>query len=296
VKESKEDLLQALGIGEFSEPGEPISLAPDPICGVCGDLIQGPSTACPQCETPHHAECWQYNEGCTVYGCQGVLAVVQSQLDQGPPLTPEAPIADLDPWNYLASIPASGWSFTGLLLVLLSFGIGSGDIRDLGRVSFFSLFLFVLGNVGLWLSSFIQQVFLWQVNRHKPRRLISFRDSSTKEEETKLARNPKDLDALKTLCLIHFAREEWKQAAMLYERALSMVPDDPNFLFRYGRSLDRLGREEDARKVFSQLLDKHAGHHFAKLAYFWLMRIAKIREERQRKREESVAAGIPMKG
>lgn len=26
---------------------------------------------CPQCKTPHHAECWRDNRGCAVYGCAG---------------------------------------------------------------------------------------------------------------------------------------------------------------------------------------------------------------------------------
>ena len=35
--------------------------------------IIGPSealTVCPQCGIPHHVECWDENEGCTVWGCQ----------------------------------------------------------------------------------------------------------------------------------------------------------------------------------------------------------------------------------
>lgn len=28
-------------------------------------------TICPKCDTPHHTDCWEENEGCTTYGCDG---------------------------------------------------------------------------------------------------------------------------------------------------------------------------------------------------------------------------------
>ena len=28
------------------------------------------ATVCPSCNTPHHAECWEENGGCTTYGCK----------------------------------------------------------------------------------------------------------------------------------------------------------------------------------------------------------------------------------
>jgi hypothetical protein len=29
---------------------------------------------CPACKVPHHADCWSENQGCTTYGCKGVVA------------------------------------------------------------------------------------------------------------------------------------------------------------------------------------------------------------------------------
>jgi hypothetical protein len=31
-----------------------------------------PTTVCPGCQAPYHAECWEYNGGCGVYGCSHV--------------------------------------------------------------------------------------------------------------------------------------------------------------------------------------------------------------------------------
>ncbi len=41
-------------------------------CPYCGGLIKANSkiTVCPDCETPHHLECWKKHGGCTTFGCK----------------------------------------------------------------------------------------------------------------------------------------------------------------------------------------------------------------------------------
>ncbi len=39
-------------------------------CPVCSTAILGRVKYCECCETPHHSECWDYCEGCAVFGCQ----------------------------------------------------------------------------------------------------------------------------------------------------------------------------------------------------------------------------------
>ncbi len=43
-------------------------------CPYCGDLIKANSriTVCPDCETPHHQECWEKHGGCTTFGCRSM--------------------------------------------------------------------------------------------------------------------------------------------------------------------------------------------------------------------------------
>lgn len=43
-------------------------------CAICQSALEPgqPTIACPDCHTPFHQECWQYNEGCAVYGCPQV--------------------------------------------------------------------------------------------------------------------------------------------------------------------------------------------------------------------------------
>lgn len=43
-------------------------------CRVCGDDLEGPQRRCALCDTPHHPECWEYNAGCSTFGCRGTPA------------------------------------------------------------------------------------------------------------------------------------------------------------------------------------------------------------------------------
>lgn len=42
-----------------------------PVCPYCRAPMEDEAAliACPGCSTPHHAECWEENGGCTVFGC-----------------------------------------------------------------------------------------------------------------------------------------------------------------------------------------------------------------------------------
>ena len=40
-----------------------------PRCVVCRTELPADPVHCPRCETPHHADCWEYTGGCAIYGC-----------------------------------------------------------------------------------------------------------------------------------------------------------------------------------------------------------------------------------
>lgn len=69
-------LLTAFSRLELPPAGTPLLLEPShpgesAACLVCGGSIAlKPHVRCTSCETPHHAECWDYNGGCAVYGCR----------------------------------------------------------------------------------------------------------------------------------------------------------------------------------------------------------------------------------
>ena len=40
-------------------------------CPVCGHGVEDAAKVCPQCRTPHHADCWKYMGGCAIFACAG---------------------------------------------------------------------------------------------------------------------------------------------------------------------------------------------------------------------------------
>jgi hypothetical protein len=67
------DLLEAsddAGIS-FMEPMElKVNTSEQCRCQVCGeDIVDETPVRCSVCKTPHHLECWQYNDQCGTYGC-----------------------------------------------------------------------------------------------------------------------------------------------------------------------------------------------------------------------------------
>jgi len=57
-----------------------------PVCAICLTPIAAADakTACPECHAEYHAECWQENSGCAVYGCPQVPAVEKRQAMEIP--------------------------------------------------------------------------------------------------------------------------------------------------------------------------------------------------------------------
>lgn len=39
-------------------------------CPVCSEAVRFSRRACLRCDAQHHEECWEYNRGCGIYGCQ----------------------------------------------------------------------------------------------------------------------------------------------------------------------------------------------------------------------------------
>ena len=54
------------------------NLASGKICPYCMTVIKDNDEVviCPECEMPHHKECWNENSGCTTFGCQGQTSSV----------------------------------------------------------------------------------------------------------------------------------------------------------------------------------------------------------------------------
>lgn len=77
-------LTRTIGI-EFVESSE-LQVIDDAQCRICGEAFETEIVSCRRCKTPHHRECWEYNGGCSTYGCRETVfllpqAVRPLQLD-----------------------------------------------------------------------------------------------------------------------------------------------------------------------------------------------------------------------
>ena len=63
-----------------------------PKCPYCREAIaEADSRACPACNTPHHADCWSENGGCTVFGCTAAPPEDVKSAGAPPPIPPSLP-------------------------------------------------------------------------------------------------------------------------------------------------------------------------------------------------------------
>jgi hypothetical protein len=56
--------------GAAVDPPRPIPAPASGRCAACG-VLDGPPAwvACPACDAHHHADCWDFADGCAIYGC-----------------------------------------------------------------------------------------------------------------------------------------------------------------------------------------------------------------------------------
>jgi len=88
----------------------------NPVCPYCGTDFEDAPLECPGCGTPHHAECFAENGGCTVFGCSAAPAaeakISVAEMELASPPRPAAP----------APVPArsTAWLGSGSVLGSIS--------------------------------------------------------------------------------------------------------------------------------------------------------------------------------
>ncbi len=117
----------------------------DQLCQVCGEPLVTGVVHCPRCATPHHADCWSYNGGCSIYGCLATSLVRQTSLGDSAPDAAESagePLAsrlrpDLSAAAAfslaLAWASLAGWTFGAALLPALAAGSLAAGATALAR-------------------------------------------------------------------------------------------------------------------------------------------------------------------
>jgi len=99
-------------------------------CPYCRMPLTGEDVArvCPSCHTPHHAECWAENKGCTVFGCpqapddEETISVTPSSLTRSTGPCPSALPSQLKT-NAPGATSSLVWAILGFFFCGLIFGI-----------------------------------------------------------------------------------------------------------------------------------------------------------------------------
>ena len=74
-------------------------------CLVCGDGLEGKLAICPNCGTPHHDDCMEYNRGCAVYGCAQIQPLDSENGDE------QSTLSQTDLTNMSMCVPQSKQQF-----------------------------------------------------------------------------------------------------------------------------------------------------------------------------------------
>ncbi len=90
----------------------PQSLPGEAVCPYCRAEFEPDEEvkACPACGTPHHADCFAENGGCTIFGCTAAPAeeakITLTPTDLAPPAAPSFPGSSL--YNFRTPYQAAG--------------------------------------------------------------------------------------------------------------------------------------------------------------------------------------------
>jgi tetratricopeptide (TPR) repeat protein len=244
-------------------------------CPVCGDGVDGPRACCPRCETPHHSECWNFNEGCALFGCKAALVALELEAEALIEAEVDDEVEEVDWRDRLASVDPLGWKVIGS--VGFAFGIlGMGGavairetylVRELMREPVVGWLLYMLLHFGPAALALGGTVLISGADLFAPfvRDLVGKRRSFRLPEETplkvleaRLGSDPKNPHLLEMVAFHYYADDRYEDAQELYERSLSVNPNQPRIAYQRAKCLERRGHLAEARHAFIALTAGHA--------------------------------------
>lgn len=86
------------------EKPESITQLMIPKCGICAARVQAPGQACPACDRRYDADCWRYNGGCAILGCEGTPGLLEKIGEATADASIRDSSIDADAKNLLANI------------------------------------------------------------------------------------------------------------------------------------------------------------------------------------------------
>lgn len=262
----------------------PLPQAPEALsdCPVCKEPLEERVRSCERCDTPHHEDCWDYSEGCSVFACKPSSAL---DLVPSPALVLRAPstslrervqsglsrLAQVNSWQWALF---GGWVFVwaGFLAFdsLVPWGLGLVPARVASLISLFGL-LMVLDSRRLPpLLSLLAKQF------HSPQ---AVEETPLKTLEARLSEAPKNLHVLEALADGLQAQGRPDRALGLYQEALSIHPREHRIRYRLARCLVLLGEVPQARTEFHTLIRNAPESGYSDLARRWLARHPEVEPE-----------------
>ena len=213
-------------------------------CPICACSIDAEPVLCPRCGTAHHDDCWEYNEGCAVFGCKPSSVTVPVRKED------EEVIGAADIYNVVVlgarALPVwpllvGGLSstITGVVGIALSRGVIAKFwwAKPPVGAQFVSLVFLALGLVLLAATSMhiFLRSFLSCANT------VAVEEHSTKDVEGLLINSPKNVNLMEELALRHLSEGNLKRAAELLEQAVALEPLRQILWVRLGQVRRRLG-------------------------------------------------------
>ncbi len=214
-------------------------------CPVCACSIDEKPVLCPRCHAAHHEDCWEYNEGCAVFGCKPSTCQLPEIIVK------EQKIGVIDVYNevILAARAIPVWpllvsGLSGVITGLVGIGLTKGFIIKYWFLSppseaesmsaiFLAFGVFFLALTALHI--FLRSPFL------RPSNNVTVLEHSTKDVEGLLYASPKNVNLMEELALRHISEGNLKRSAELLEQAVALEPLRQILWVRLGLVRRRLG-------------------------------------------------------
>lgn len=263
------------------------------VCQVCGDELDEPIVRCPVCDTPHHQDCWEYNEGCSIFGCKAALSTARKApephgpiivIGDGDPVSHRGP-APLLPTNWTDGLPP--WLQENLTFAL-TLGGGTGLLLGIqfirwasrgsswlgffgGGVAFLSVLALLLAMASAGILANSAEGALSRPS------LQPTAEPTVEDMEARLAENPRNFILLEQLAFEVFGQGDLKKARGLYERAVALRPLMSQPHYYLGRVLAAMGEDEKALEHLKFAMDERSRSPVCQKARWWYELVKKRR-------------------
>ena len=253
---------------------QPSILSDQGDCLVCGVSLEEEIRTCTRCETPHHIDCWEYSQGCAVFGCKSSHHVVLVNPD----LAKTDQVHGFNFRNFLLSLLQRGAqasvlqiAYLGALctavfgFILLDCILPNGSRLIPTSIPIFGTLFGIIMMIESRRISTISNLLFKQI--HQP---AAIEETPLKTLEAKLSEDPKNLNLMEALAYGLQSEGSLERALELYQDALSIFPREHRIRFRLARCHYAMGNQEETRKEFQTLIQIAPEGAFSEMAKRWL--------------------------